>query len=206
MSGFKFVKSRSGGRDILRKRQIAASATVVAGDALEVTDGKFKRVSAAGDTVVAIAAESATSTATSLTKIKLVEVFGNIFEVGITPLIDDVAANSGSTTTALVALTDGSSSDLVGGTIYVNGEQRIISANTYSSNVVTITWLEPIADAVASGDLVRVVPFGLGTLALKLHASNFYNSLSSAIADITGGKVAIDNVDLEKKVAHVYFV
>lgn len=212
MSGFSWVKSVDGRRDIIKRLQVGASATIVKGDALEFTDGKVKRVSAAADVVQFIALEDAVTSSTDLTFINCVQAAGSggIFKVGITPLVN-TTANSGSTTTALVALTDGSSSDLVGGYIWVSSagstkvSQRIITANTYSGNVVTVTWVEPLSQAVASGDTVRIVPFGLSEAAVKLHASTFYNTLSVVRGDETGGKVSIYEVDLPNNEVLVTF-
>lgn len=214
MAGFRWVKSVGGQRDVIEKKQLAASATVVAGDALEFANGKVQRVNAAADVVSYIALESATATATSQTMIQVVKAAGSngVFAVPITPLLNDVAVNSGSTTTALAALADGTENDLAGGIVLISSagqdpvtSARIISANTYSSNVVTITWLEPLAVAASSSDTLRVVPFGPGETAVKLHASTMYNTLSVVRGDETGGKVGIFAVDLAKKEAQVTF-
>lgn len=204
MAGFRFFASRAGTRDIMREVQIAASATVQKGDALEFVSGKAKRVNAAADTVRCIAAEDATSTATSLTKIPVIDVFGAIFETDITPLLDDVAISASTTTTITAAMSAGATDDLVGGIVYANGLHRIISGNTYGGGNVVITVLEAFPSAPTGN--VRLVPFGYGTVANKLHASTMYNAISTAIADISGGTVAIHDVLLDKKVARVYFV
>ena len=212
MAGFRYIKSRAGTTDVARKKlQIAASATVAKNDALEFVDGKLKRVNAATDSPKYIAGEDATATATSITKIHVIDCAESmsLFEVDFTPLINGTACNSNSTATqVVVALTDGTTDDLKGGLVYIPelNETRIITGNTYSSNVVTITVAEAFSTAPTTTHTCRVVPFGFGTTALKLHASNMHNAISSAIADITGGKVSIYDVDMEKKVATVFFV
>lgn len=208
MAGFSFSKSRDNNTDVIRDDlQIAASATVTAGDALEFSNGKLQRCNAQADTPEYIALEGATSTSTSLTTIKVQEIGRSTSYVAHTPLINDVAVNSGSTTTVLCALTDGSSSDMVGGVVYFPEQDlhRIITANTYSSNVVTITFVEPLPRAAAAGDTVRATAFGPGTRAVKLDSSNPHKAVSSARADVSGGSVRIRKVDLKKRVLEVYF-
>lgn len=208
MAGFSFSKSRDGNTDIIRDDlQMAASATITAGDALEFANGKLQRANAQADTPEYVALEGNTTTSTSLVKPKVIEVGRSTFTVPHTPLINDVAVNSGSTTTVLCALADGSSSDMVGGVVYFpeQNEHRIITANTYSSNVVTITFVEPLPRAAASGDTVRATAFGPGTRAVKLDSSNPHKAVSSARADVSGGSVRIRKVDLKNRVLEVYF-
>jgi hypothetical protein len=211
MAGFKYKKSRAGTTDVQRpKLQMIASGTITKGDALEFASGKLQRCSAQADTVRFIADEDATSTATSLTKLAVIDTGAglNVFEVAFTPLVNGTACESNaSTTTVKVALTDGSQDDLVGGLVYVPelDETRIITANTYSSNVVTITVAEAFSVAPTTTHTCRIVPFGFGTTALKLHSTP-YNGISAAIADISGGKVSVYNVNMKDRTAEVCFV
>lgn len=212
MAGFRYNNSRGGLRDVSRtKLQMKASASISKGDALEFASGKLQRVSAATDIPRYIAAESATSTATSLTLVDVIDTALGLalFDVDITPLVNGTACESNSTTTTVkVALADGSSSDLVGGLVYIPelNETRIITANTYSSNVVTITVAEAFSVAPTTTHTCRLVPFGFGTVDMKLHATNFYNSISVIRAELGSGHVVIHDVDMEKKVATVCFI
>jgi hypothetical protein len=210
MAGFEFVRSVGGQRDIPVKRQMVASGTITKGDGLEFSSGKLQRANAQTDKPLFIAAEDATSTSTSQTLVAMYPhgAGQNIFRVAFTPLVDGLACQSNaSTTTVKVALTDGSSSDLVGGLVYVVelDQYRVITANTYSSNVVTITVAEAFTTAPTTTHTCRVVPFGFGTTALKLDSSNPHKAISNAIADLTGGNVRIWDVDMKRKVAEVVF-
>lgn len=206
MAGFAWVKSLNGTRDVRRTDEVvaAASTTFVKGDALKFTSGKLA-LAGTTDTVEYISDQTLTTSSATEDYLDVIKVDGNVFEVGFTPLINDGACSSGSTTTALTALTDGSTSDLVGGLVYCKelDETRIITANTYSSNVVTITVGKAFSRAITSSDTVRVVPFGYGSKAVRLSGED---GISTTIAGATGGKVAIYKVDMKKKTAQVFFV
>lgn len=207
MAGFKRIKSRNGIPDPSPKKlQMGASATVGKKDALVFSNGKLIRTTSQTAVVKYISNEDETSTATSKSLIDVIDPFGQLFEVEHTPLLNDVDANSGSTTTALVALTDATNSDMVGGIVYFpeQDEYRIITANTYSSNVVTITWVEPLPRAVAAGDNVRATAFGFGG-APKLDDTTEYCAISSVQADRTGGPVTVHEIDLKRKALVVSF-
>lgn len=208
MPAFTVVKGIAGQREEIIKVPMAVSATVAIGDACQFINGKLKRVDAQADIVTHIAAENYTTTSTEFYLVKAIPTEGLIFENVFTPLMDDITATSGSTTTALGALTDGSSSDLVGGLIYVKqlDEWRVISANTYSSNVVTITVVEPFSRAIAAGDSIRVVPFGYGDMAIKLKASTYYDGVSNVRGDESGGKLFVRGLDMKRKAVQVQFL
>lgn len=197
MAGFSRVKSIHGvGDPFCPDRQIAASATIVAGDLLKMTNGKAAAV-AATDSAIYLATEGAVATSTSLTSIAVIRVKDQVLKVNHTPLVSGVAAASNATATVVkCALADGSSSDMVGGLVHCPelNETRIITANTYAANVVTITVAEPFSRAVTTGDTVRATAFGFGTTALKGDASTPQNLISSARADITGGKFEIFDI------------
>lgn len=205
---FTYIRSRDGNTDIIRDDlQLKVSGTCSIGDALEFASGKLQRASAQDDTPEYVALEAATATSTSLTTVKVIEVGRSVFQVGITPLLNESTCSSGSTTTAVCTMSAGSSNDMVGGVVYIKdtNEHRIISANSYGGGNVTITWVEPTSSAVASGTVISAVPYGPGTRALKLNSSTPYSGLSNAIADITGGSARVRKVDLKKKVVDVYF-
>ena len=197
MAGFEFVRSISGENDIPVELQIKASATVAVGDALEFTSGKLGRVDAQDDVVKFVCLQAAVATATSQTKVRVLPTVGKIFKVTHTPLVNDVAGVTNSTaTTVKCALADGSSSDLVGGLVYCKelDQYRIITANTYSSDVVTITVAEGFTRAVTTTDTVRITAFGPGDAAVKLHGTNYHNSVSSVRGDEAGGKLVIRDI------------
>lgn len=208
MPAFSIVKGVAGQREEIVEVPMAVSATVAIGDACQFINGKLKRCDAQADVVTHIAAENYTTTSTEFKKVKAQPVEGMICRNTFTPLMDDITATSGSTTTALGALTDGSSSDLVGGLIYIKqlDETRVISANTYSSNVVTITVVEPFSRAIAAGDSIRVVPFGYTDAALKLKASTYYDGVSTVRGDESGGKLVVRDVDMKRKTVDVQFL
>lgn len=206
MAGFSWVKSLTGTRDIRRTGHViaAVSTTFTKGDALKFTGGKL---AAAGttDVVEYIADATKTTAASDEETLDVIKVDGNLFLVSFTPLLNDIAVNSGSTTTALAALTDGTSDDLKGGLVYCKetGDTRIITANTYSSNVVTITVGKAFSRALTSSDTIRVVPFGYGSKAVQLSGAS---TIATTRAAATGGKVAIYGVSMAKKQAEVFFI
>jgi len=208
MAGFTYKKSLAGTADPLRKFQMVASGAIVKGDLLEFTNGKIGRVNAQADSAPYVAEESATSDATSVVMVTCRSTQKGLaeFDVGITPLVDLAAcASNASLTTVKLPLTDGSSSDLVGGSVYIRelNQQRVITANTYSSNVVTITVAEPFTSAPTTGMYGSIWAGGVG-MAGKLHASTMYNTLSNVIADArSGGKAIIQEIDLKNKTISV---
>lgn len=207
MSGFSFKRTRGGdGDDYLRRdAQLAASQTVLKGDALILENGEL-RVATASDTsyIDCIAAQDMTSSTTDIKKPMTIAArgAGNVFEDTITPLLSSVTATGGSTTTAIVPTSGLSSNDLRYGFVYCKelNEQRVISASTATSGgVSTLTVVEPFSRAIAAGDTISAIPFGVGAdpkLASK-------NSISSAVADKTGGPVIVEKVDLKRQVIEV---
>lgn len=196
MAGFTWLKSLAGERDpFAPKMQIAASTTVTKGELLKFSSGKLTQVGAT-DSAVYLAEETATSTSTSLTKINVKRVNNAVLKVNHTPLVNGVAANSNATTTRVkCALTDGSSSDLVGGFVHCVelNETRIITANTYSSNVVTIDVAEAFSRAVTTGDTLRVTAFGFGDL-MKGDSSTPASAIGSARGDEASGKFLLYDI------------
>lgn len=198
---FNFHKSRVGDCDIIREdRQLGASLTVLAGDLLQESNGKLIFATAAG-TPRFLALEDKTSGATDIVFIKVLDLSLCLLKHGITPLLDEAAVVSGTTTTVTAALSAGSTNDLVGGVVYLKEQDahRIITANTYGSGNVVITFLEPLDRAPVAGEKVSMVPFGPSDQAVKLASSNPQRNISTAIADLSGGKMAVEEVRLDKK-------
>lgn len=196
MSGFKFVKSLSGENDIPVQLEMGAGVTITAGDGLEFGSGKLARANGQTDVLTHVAVEGKTSTSGTRSLIRCLPTASKIFSVVHTPLVNGTAAQSNSsTTTVKVALADGSSSDLVGALVYIPelDEYATITANSYTSNVVTITVGEAFSRAVTTGDTVRVLAFGFGA-APKLDSSTPYKLISNVRADATGGKTIVRDI------------
>lgn len=209
---FTWVKSLNGTRDVIREGNarsrlvMGASLTITKGDALKFTNGKLAKI-AATDLAEYVALETKTSASATEDAIKVVSVSGSLFEVGFTPLANDVAAASNSTATAAICALAGSNSDLVGGLLYCKelDETRVITANTYGGGNCTFTVGLAFSRAITTGDTVRAVGFGFGTTALKGDSTNPHSNISNVAADVTGGKIAVYDVDMAKKKAIVYF-
>lgn len=207
MSSFRYKRNLGGDcSDHPRKdMQLAASQTVLKGNALVRENGEL-RVATASDTskIDCVAAEDMTSSTTDIKKPKVIAATGtvNVFENDIDPLLDEVVATGGSTTTAAVPTSGLSSNDLRYGLMYCKelNEQRVISASTAtSSGSSTLTTVEPFSRAIAAGDTISAIPFGVGAdpkLADK-------DSVSCAVADKTGGPVIVEKVDLKRQMVEV---
>lgn len=232
MAGFEYVPDGGVDTEVLRTYQLAASQTVYPGDAVKFSNGHVTPVSGQTDVAIGVISQVTgrpgdnptiptipeittlsplpiTSGATVQLFVKVVLAYGGLtrFRIGFTPLVNDLDAESNSTITqSKVALTDGSSSDLVGGLVYCPelDEARIITANTYSSNVVTLTHLA-FSRIVTTGDTLRVVAFGPGDAAVKFGSSNPQRTIATAIADVASGKLTIHEVDMKLKRALVSF-
>lgn len=208
---FTWIKSLFGNTDIAhpRKLRLAPSKTVLKGDMLAFSNGKLDFI-AAGGTPDYQALEDKTSTANSVTEIwvKPVVKLVDIFEVPLTPVVNGTYCNSNSTATqVLVALADGSSSDLVGAIVYIVelNEWRIITANTYSSNVVTITVNEAFSIAPTTTHRAYVFNIGFGSNAVKADATTPQRGIGNARADASGGKLVVFDMEPKNKTAHVMF-
>lgn len=213
MAGFSWYEGIAAHREATIRLPMANGATISKGDVLEFSSaGKLQRINAQTDVGLFVAAEDYTTTSTEFYEIAVYRTAGGIFKIGYTPLVDDVAATSGGTTTTIkVALTDGSSNDLIGAAVYCRelGVYRIVTANTYSSNVVTLTFIEPLARALTTSDHVRLVPFGPGTRTLKFGASNMQRTVGTAVGDQSSGKLTVEQFDVNhiaKKFALVSFL
>ena len=205
MAGFEFHKSRVGDTDLVREDlQLGPSVVATKGDLLIFSNGKLI-LATAQSTPLFLALESKTSTGTSLTRIRVLDIRLALLKSQISPLLDDVSIVSGSTTTAVVPLTAMSGDELVGGVIYFpeQNAHRVISASSAtSSSNVTITFLEPLNRAPVAAEKARVVGFGPGDAAIRLSAED---AISTAVAGLSGGKMFIDEVRLDKKqvICHV---
>ncbi len=227
MAGFEFFPD-SGEVEIYKIFQLAASQTLYPGDAVKLSNGKITVVNGQTDIAIGVVAapsgkpgssmypttpsvpDITTQSPLPITSTATSEVFARVqlsnggrtkFKLSFTPLVNDLDAESNaSTTTVKVALADGSSSDLVGGYVYIPelGEAKLITANTYSSNVVTLT-TAAFSRAVTTGDTVRIIPFGPGDTTVQFASANPQRNISNVIAELASGKLTVHAVDLAKK-------
>lgn len=207
MANFRYKRNLGGDcSDHPRKdMQLAASQTVAKGNALIRANGEL-RVATSSDTsgIDCIAAEAKSSSTTDIVKPMVIpaKATQNVFENDITPLLDAVTATGGSTTTAIVPTSGLSSNDLQYGTMFCKetGEQRRISASTATSGgLSTLTTEEPFSRAIAAGDTISAIPFGVGADP-KLSDKT---AISCAVADKTGGPVYVEKIDLKRKMIEV---
>jgi hypothetical protein len=204
MAGFRYVRSISGGNDVVNnKHQLAASLTVQKGDCLNFSAGKLA-VAGTTELVKAIAQEDVTSTSTSLSKINVIAVTDDqIYECTIAPTIEELA--TGGSTTTVTASEATSDNDYDAGTIYVAelNEQRVIDDSQDTAGVVTFTVIEPFSRAIVAGDHIKVIPFAAG-------ASPALNSAGDCVdvtvANKTGGKLEVEAVDLRNEKVQVRFL
>lgn len=210
---YTWFQSFFGNTDVVArvKHQLAPSTTVAKGDALSLgANGKLS-LAAVGGVVDYIAAEDATSTATSLTFIKVISagkglgIWKALLNL-ITGASDVLCTASGSTTTAVFACTAGSSNDMIGGVIYfpASGEHRKITANTYGGGNCTVTWIEPIAAATTTSTYCRVSAIGVGDKTVQLAAAGGAPG-GAAIGDKTSGKVTVYELDIINKTGYFTF-
>lgn len=203
--GFRYVRQDGGvANDHTRADvQLAASQTVAVGDALTVSNGELTVATSSTTQIDAIAAEAAVSGTTDIVKPACYPARGEkCWEVGFTPLHDNVTASGGSTTTAVIAQAGYSGNEVRYGFMYLHGTRelrRISASSATSGGNITLTTEEPFSRAVVNGDKISTVPFGIEAdpkLATKA-------TLSSAVADATGGPVRVKKVDMLCKKAIV---
>lgn len=234
MAGFEYFPDGAVDCEVLHTYQLAASVTVYAGDAVKFSSGKVTPVSGQTDVAIGVIVgpagrpgvdptipdvpvltsaspvaitSGAAGGAETFVKVSLAHNGNTKYKIRYTPLVNDIAAESNAVTTTIkVALTDGSSSDLVGGYVFIptTGEFRLITANTYSSNVVTLTVAATLR-AITTGDTVRIIGFGPGDAAVQFGATNPSRNISNVIAELASGKITVHEVDPRNKFAIVSF-
>lgn len=207
MIGFEYRETLWGNKDKRIKLQMKDGITITKGDALGFTAGKLD-APAATAFIEFIAAETKTAASGAIVEINVVPTAGIIWQVKYTPLVNGLScASNASTTTVKCALADGSTGDMVGGMVYIPelDQARFITANTYSSNVVTITVAEAFSTAPTTTHTAKVIGFGPSTATLKLDGSTPKVTVSNVRADLTGGHVSIHKVDPKNSIAQVLF-
>lgn len=209
MPGFEYAKGLSGISDPLRDMQMQNGVTITRGDALEYVAGKVVGVNAKTDKARYVSEETYACGANELKKIKVRSCAKGlaVFRVGLTPTLNGVACQTNaSNVTVKAALTNATDGDMVGGVVYIPelGQQRQITANTYSGNVVTITVAEPFTTAPTVGHTVRATAFGPGHEAVQFSGTGSAN-LSNVQAEAVSGNISIVDVDLKNKYAYVSF-
>lgn len=188
--------------------ELGASLSVVEGEPGLFSSGKAIKCSGQTDKPDFIFAEAKVSGAADLVLVRVIPTLRGFrrFSTIFTPLVNGLAAQSGSSETVVkVALTDGSADDLNGGLVYIPelDEVRNILDSSYSSNVVTITVLTAFSRAITVNDTVVVVPFNVG-YSPKLKSSTF-DTISNAIADKNNGYCKLHKIDMKRKRAKVCF-
>lgn len=210
---FSWFASFFGNTDVFTRvsHQLAPSITVLKGQALTLGANGKLALSTVAQVVDYIAMEDATSTATSITRIKVVHAGKGlaIWKSQFTPLTgatDPYCTSAGTTTTAIFLTAGGSDSDMIGGVLYFpdSDEVRRITANTYASTTMTATWVEPLTAATTTSTHVRASIFGIGDKAIQMEATGGGVG-SSVIGKKTGGKLTCYEQDLKNNTAYVTF-
>ena len=212
-TGFRFSHTLGGQRDLLGpERELAPSIIVAPGDLLvwDTALGKLVLMTSNTGTPDYVADVDKTSTATGAETAQVVPALQNygVWKIKFTPLHDGLVASSGSTTTAVIAAGSGISADVYnGGLVYcveLNETRIILDSSGSSGSNVTLTVLTPFS-ATLSGKTLRVVRWGFASAAVKLKTASVHNAIGTDAGDDTGGKVAIYDVDMQKKIALVIF-
>ncbi len=188
-----------------RDVQLAASQTMAEGDCFVVSNGELTAASSSTTQVDVIGQEAAVSSTGDIVKPAVLPARAGIFEFSVTPLHDKVSAVSGTTTTAVIAQAGyGSGNELRYGTMLneTTGEQRRISASSATGGGnITLTTEEAFSRAVATGDKISTLPFGIEgdpKLATK-------STISNAQADLSGGPVRVKKIDMKNRKIEVKF-
>ncbi|MBS1586949.1 MAG: hypothetical protein JSS82_15545 [Bacteroidetes bacterium] len=184
---------------------LAASQTVNDGDAVKLASGKVTPCTSSDTQADFIVQESKTSGATDIVMPLMIAARRNArFKIGITPLHNEAAAVSGTSTTVVIAQSGYAGSELVGGVVYIKEQNahRVISASSATSGGnITITFIEPLAVAPSAGNKVSTVPFGINGDPKFLAK----NTIDTALANKTGGAVNVMQIDLKNKQLEVVF-
>jgi hypothetical protein len=124
------------------------------------------------------------------------------------PPINSTACNANTSKTTVKVTAAGLTNDYKAGTIFANGEQRTISADSVAGGVHTFTVTKPFTRAITTGDTAIVVPFSRGVRGVKLSASSGAPQIgiSPAVADKSGGYVDIEDVQLNNLAGNTPFV
>lgn len=206
MPGFRFKRSESSvAADHPRaETQLAASLSIKDGDALVIANAKLAKATSSTTKVDFIAGQDATSGATDIVRPMVYKAAIGVYEIGFTPLKDAVVCSAGSTTTATFPDTVLTLNQLQYGLMYLHAtkETRVISASTLNNGTsVTATVIEPFSKAIASGDKVTIIPFGIGGDPKLLTE----NTIDTAVANKTGGPLNVTTVDMAGRKASVKF-
>jgi len=121
---------------------------------------------------------------------------------------DGTACNANALTNTVVFTGAGATDDLTGGQVYINelGQQATILDDDVAGGVHTLTVAPAFSQAPTTGNTLRAVPWGPGYMGgVKLQAANPQQGISVAVADKTGGPIAIYGVDLALRIAYVRF-
>ncbi|HIA55382.1 MAG TPA: hypothetical protein EYN91_25415 [Candidatus Melainabacteria bacterium] len=207
-----FWKSLRGGRPIPMQLEMEAGISIQAGQALEPSAaGKLQKINGNQDNPPWIANTPATSTATGGERVEVVHT-GNkdhIWNFPITPALNNATGQAGGSATQVVIpspTTNYSSGDFIGGQVLVGTEQRTITASsavTAPANI-TLTVTQPFTGSTVGKTGIKATPLGADVVAARWEST--LETISQVISELTGGPIAVVDVDLIRNVVHGYFV
>lgn len=143
-----------------------------------------------------------------------VKIGSNIVSNSATPTIYNAAAGANTTATSVVVtIAGGANSDYAGGQIYSNnlGQQRLITASSYSGGAYTFTVAPAfgvpsstgfINQFVTTGDTVTAVPISKGSVSIPFQAGSFPWQGIDCTKGASGGNNRIEDVDLKTLVVY----
>jgi hypothetical protein len=218
-TGFRLVGMKEGVGSLLTKVLVAASYTFRAGEALNMASGVASAATAAQlvthiynalitpSNLLRPATPDTSTTAGENALVYDVGGSGLVYECDITPTINGTAANANASTTSVLVTFGGGATDFNGGQVYIPelDEQRTITVDAFGAGVHTFTVTPAFSRAPTTGDTVRAVGFSKGRIGVKLDATTPSLKVSTAIADLSGGKVNIEDVNLKARTANVSF-
>jgi hypothetical protein len=229
---FKFVKSISGGKPMTIQAEMAPSVTLADGAPCEFdANSKVNLINAVADSVLLIKNGEESSSAEGGETGMFLHAMPNdgIWKCKFTPLIDDIIGQSSGATTKKANLTAftheayAAGDELLGGTLWCkesaqarnatrhdflqeNNQKHLkITSNDISAQdaALVVEWTTPL-HASSSGLTFRGTPLGPKHTAVKFKSD--FSAPSQTLADLTGGKIRIIDVDLENKEVYVMFI
>lgn len=201
--------------------EAAQSVAFQPGDACEVASSVLNRINSQTDVVFGIFQDlkvpaSLRSAATKYTSTTLGEralylpaqglVYCTYLEGADAPLINGSSTTStvqaGSTASAVKVNSPFGGGEAAGdfdlGVIFVGGEQRTIASGAFAAGVYTFTLNKALSNTPTTGAAVYAVSLNVG-MKPKFSATAPYRGISTAIADISGGKFLLREVNLDPK-------
>jgi len=211
--GFELWKEGIATQEVYDRVQMKASTQFYDGDACIMTDGILAQVTAAQlpshiyTVMVTPSTQLRPGTANLSTTIGercLAAIihsslkFYSPLVANSLPTFNGTAANANSTATSVLFTGAGSTGDFNTGTIYVPslGQQRTVTNDVVGGGVHTLTVTPAFSRPVTTGDTIILVPFSQQNIGVKFAATVPYQGVSTAVADLTGGHINIQEVVL----------